>query len=90
MGLYITKRIVEGLGGAIDFKSEIGAGTTFTLNFEVLRIRGDPAVSNTFINLIVTIPNGSYVWKEPGAEEKEETGVKSSKLTPDVRNPGAF
>jgi signal transduction histidine kinase len=62
LGLYITKRIVEGLGGTIYFKSEIGAGTTFTLTFEVLRIRGDPAVSNTFLKLIVTIPNGSYVW----------------------------
>lgn len=46
LGLYITKRIVEGLGGTIDFKSEIGAGTTFTLIFEVLKIRGDPAVSD--------------------------------------------
>jgi hypothetical protein len=90
LGLYITKRIVEGLGGTIDFKSEIGAGTTFTLTFEVLRIRGDPAVSNAKLIIIVTIPNGSYVWKELRAKEKEETGVKSLKLTPDVRNLGAF
>lgn len=33
LGLYITKSIVERLGGAIGFKSEEGKGTTFTVTF---------------------------------------------------------
>ena len=45
LGLYITKRIVESLGGTIVFKSEPRVGTVFTLNFEVKRIRGEPPVS---------------------------------------------
>lgn len=33
LGLYITKSIVERLGGTIAFKSEEGKGTTFTVSF---------------------------------------------------------
>ncbi len=33
LGLYITKSIVERLGGTIEFKSEEGKGTTFTVEF---------------------------------------------------------
>ncbi len=33
LGLYITKSIVERLGGTIDFKSAEGKGTTFTVTF---------------------------------------------------------
>lgn len=33
LGLYITKSIVERLGGAIAFKSEEGKGTTFSVEF---------------------------------------------------------
>lgn len=45
LGLYITKRIVESLGGTIEFKSALNVGTVFTLKFEVKKIRGNPLVS---------------------------------------------
>ena len=55
LGLYITKRIVESLGGTILFKSEVGVGTVFTLNFEVKKIRGTPSVSIIFSSKLIKV-----------------------------------
>jgi len=91
LGLYVTKRIVEGLGGQIFLKSEIGVGTTFTLTFEVLRIRGDPSVSNEFLfTFIVAFPNRPNVWQVPRAKVEEKIGAQSIDLALDVRNLGKF
>jgi signal transduction histidine kinase len=35
LGLYITRRIVEGHGGTIRVESQVGQGSTFTLTFPV-------------------------------------------------------
>jgi signal transduction histidine kinase len=32
LGLAVVKRLVEALGGSITFESEMGKGTTFTIN----------------------------------------------------------
>jgi len=34
------------------FKSDVGIGTVFTLNFEVIKIRGNPAVSKIMFTFI--------------------------------------
>jgi signal transduction histidine kinase len=34
-GLAVVKRLVEKMGGKIDFESEIGKGTKFTVEFPV-------------------------------------------------------
>ncbi len=31
LGLYITKKLIDGLQGSLEFKSELGVGTTFTI-----------------------------------------------------------
>ncbi len=41
LGLTITKRFVEKLGGTISVYSQSGAGSTFTLNFPVEKIKSD-------------------------------------------------
>ncbi|ABB30938.1 histidine kinase [Geobacter metallireducens RCH3] len=35
LGLFITRKLMEGIGGAIAVKSVVGEGTTFTLTFPV-------------------------------------------------------
>ncbi len=35
LGLYITKNLVESMGGKIEAESEVGKGTTFSLSFPV-------------------------------------------------------
>jgi signal transduction histidine kinase len=39
LGLAISRKIVEQLGGAIGVESRVGQGTTFTLDFPVLRMQ---------------------------------------------------
>lgn len=46
MGLSISKKIMEGLGGTLDVISEVGVGTAFILGFEAQKIRGSPSVSS--------------------------------------------
>jgi signal transduction histidine kinase len=37
MGLFITKEILEGYGGSIDFDSRVGKGTKFVVNIPIKR-----------------------------------------------------
>jgi signal transduction histidine kinase len=39
LGLALSKKLVEQLGGTIDVTSQVGAGTTFTLRFPVTKAR---------------------------------------------------
>ncbi len=34
-GLPVVKRMTESLGGTVNFESEVGKGTTFTIRFPV-------------------------------------------------------
>ena len=45
LGLYISKKIMEGLGGTLDFNSKVDVGSVFLLSFEAQKIRGNPNVS---------------------------------------------
>ena len=46
LGLALTKRLVEGHGGTIDYRSTPGAGSTFTVKLPVARkSRGSPGAS---------------------------------------------
>lgn len=45
LGLYVSKRIMECLGGSLEVESDPGVKTVFKLSFEALNIRGDPSVS---------------------------------------------
>jgi signal transduction histidine kinase len=37
LGLAVVKRLVEALGGQITFKSQVGKGTTFTINLPIMK-----------------------------------------------------
>ncbi len=37
LGLYITKQLTERYGGKILVKSQVGAGTTFQLEFKMVK-----------------------------------------------------
>src|SRR4029078_8271377 len=39
LGLPLSKKLVEQLGGTISVTSEVGAGTTFPLNFPITKAR---------------------------------------------------
>ncbi len=51
LGLYITKELIELLGGSIEVKSKLGVGTTFSFSLELLHaeapkhLEADPAKS---------------------------------------------
>ena len=45
LGLYVSKQIMEGLGGTLEVESDLGVKTVFKIAFEALKIRGDPSVS---------------------------------------------
>ena len=36
LGLYLVKTQMEAMGGTVDIKSAVGAGTTFTLEFKAV------------------------------------------------------
>lgn len=53
LGLYITKTLVEKMGGLIDFISEEGAGTEFffTLSFRKVTVSADPIPTNFYAGM---------------------------------------
>jgi light-regulated signal transduction histidine kinase (bacteriophytochrome) len=59
LGLYVSKRIMECLGGSLEVESDPGVKTAFRITFEALKIRGDPSVS--FHGLTFAAPKSSYV-----------------------------
>ena len=91
LGLYITKRIVESLGGTIVFKSEMGVGTVFTLNFEVKKIRGNTVVSSPLSKLFV-VENKivSLVWLGQLSKELAQKQVENIEKSPNVGDTGAL
>src|SRR5690606_24676906 len=41
LGLYITQRVIEELGGSVEVESKVGEGTCFTIRLPLAR-RGEP------------------------------------------------
>ena len=54
LGLYVSKQIMEGLGGTLEVESDLGVKTVFKITFEALKIRGDPSVSLNILTFAAT------------------------------------
>lgn len=57
----------------------------------MIRIRGDPAVSDRFLFIFkVALSNRNDVWQASVTQVEEKIGAQGPELTIDVRNPGAL
>ena len=60
LGLHITKKIVEYMGGTIGFNSEVGEGTIFWIEFDLYQKENAKQPSNIKTEVTSVIPKVSY------------------------------
>lgn len=78
LGLYVSKRIMNCLGGTLEVMSSLGVKTVFKINFEALKIRGDPSVSYWILTFVAACGLEVQIWKseQPKSQSIETNGEK--------------
>ena len=85
LGLAISKRVAEALGGHISVESELGHGSTFTLRIPIAASLGSPEPSASSAALLGLVQPGRQ-WMRAGNEPDRDRGADDA--TAEDEQPG--